>query len=564
MYKNISISWKISVLLLMLGLVSLAGSLFSSHSITKIDGTYSDLLDGPARAVVNIARANRSMIEEIASTYKTIAATNEEEVAVGKRTQATNFKNFEDRITKAAGEYPAIASSLDEFKREHARILSTDCAETLRAANGPKSDEADALAIKQMMTICEPAIRRLAEKMVAFNTKLDEQIQSTSNALSTESAFTAKATPGSIGFATVLVLALAIFLVRGGIVAPIQQMMAIMKNLGEGKLDQVVPGTERKDEIGGMAGSLEILRGQLSEAEVVRQAQAAREAEERRLLDRRSKLAQDFVSRMKELSSAFAASSDQVAGSARNLSATAEQTSRQAQAVAEASEEAAVNVQTVASSSEELAASVREITAQVSHSAKVADVAFNEAETSNSRIAELATSATAIGDVINLIKGIADQTNLLALNATIESARAGEAGKGFAVVASEVKQLASQTGRATDEIAAKISEIQQSTQGTVSSMAEIIRVISDMKQISSSIAGAVEQQGAATNEIAQNCQRAANGTQQVTQNITGVGQAAEMTGSASTELLALSEGLSGQAADLKEVVEAFVRDLNAA
>ncbi|WP_332119277.1 methyl-accepting chemotaxis protein [Azorhizobium caulinodans] len=146
----------------------------------------------------------------------------------------------------------------------------------------------------------------------------------------------------------------------------------------------------------------------------------------------------------------------------------------------------------------------------------------------------------------------------------MESARAGEAGKGFAVVASEVKQLASQTARATDEISAKISEIQQSTQGTVTSMAEIMRVIANMKQISSSIAGAVEEQGAATGEIAQNCQRAANGTQQVTQNITGVGQAAELTGSASTELLALSEGLSGQASDLKQVVERFMLDLKAA
>ncbi len=132
------------------------------------------------------------------------------------------------------------------------------------------------------------------------------------------------------------------------------------------------------------------------------------------------------------------------------------------------------------------------------------------------------------------------------------------------MVASEVKQLASQTARATDEISAKISEIQQSTQGTVTSMAEIMRVIANMKQISSSIAGAVEEQGAATGEIAQNCQRAANGTQQVTQNITGVGQAAELTGSASTELLALSEGLSGQASDLKQVVERFMLDLKAA
>ncbi len=88
-------------------------------------------------------------------------------------------------------------------------------------------------------------------------------------------------------------------------------------------------------------------------------------------------------------------------------------------------------MQTVAASSEELAASVREISSRVFHSASVADVAFREAQASNARIAELAKAASAIGDVVSLIKGIADQTNLLALNATIESARAGEAGRGF-------------------------------------------------------------------------------------------------------------------------------------
>lgn len=194
----------------------------------------------------------------------------------------------------------------------------------------------------------------------------------------------------------------------------------------------------------------------------------------------------------------------------------------------------------------------------------MADVAFKEAEASNTRISALSVSATAIGDVINLIKGIADQTNLLALNATIEAARAGDNGKGFAVVASEVKQLASQTAEATAEISAKVSEIQLATDGTVTSMNEIVRVISDIKEISSAIASAIEEQGAATGEIAENCQQAATGTQEVTHNISGVGRAAELTDSASTQLLSLSEGLSNQATELGSVVQTFVRELNAA
>ncbi len=208
-------------------------------------------------------------------------------------------------------------------------------------------------------------------------------------------------------------------------------------------------------------------------------------------------------------------------------------------------------MQTVAASSEELATSVREITGQVSHSADVAEQAFREVEASSTRIGALSTAAADIGDVIGLIRGIADQTNLLALNATIEAARAGDAGRGFAVVASEVKQLAAQTARATADISGKVTEIQTATEGTVSSMSQIQRVVTDIKQISSSIAGAVEEQGAATGEIAQNCQQAATGTQQVTDNIGGVGQAAQMTGAASDQLLALSQDLSSQASELR-------------
>ncbi|MDR3373629.1 MAG: methyl-accepting chemotaxis protein [Ancalomicrobiaceae bacterium] len=361
-----------------------------------------------------------------------------------------------------------------------------------------------------------------------------------------------------------LVVGSATFILLTAMLKPIGKISAAIDGLAQNRKPIVDQYLRRGDEIGLIAKSIGALYLGLQEAERLRGEQTSREETERQTLSRREKLANDFVGRMQALAGSFIQSSAEVADSAKNLSATAEETSRQAQAVAAAAEEAASNVQTVSAASEELAASVREIGSQVSHSARIADTAFLEAETSNVRIGALATAASAIGDVVNLIRDIAGQTNLLALNATIEAARAGEAGKGFAVVAAEVKQLADQTSKATGDIGAKVQEIQKATGESVTSMSEIVRVVGDIKQISSAIASAVEEQSVSTAEIARNCQQAATGTHQVTENISGVGQAAEMTGSASTQLMTLSTGLSGQAVDLRKEVEGFVKDFAAA
>jgi methyl-accepting chemotaxis protein len=411
---------------------------------------------------------------------------------------------------------------------------------------------------------CKPAFDGVLAEIGAFNDELEKVRDKQNGDVTTIVVSSTRMTLGGVVVAILMIAGFSAWIVRGSVVAPVGVMIGLTQSLAAGQLDIRVSGTERGDEIGAMAKSLEILRAELQSAEAARVAQSKADEAAKAQIMRRSQLADAFVSQMQKLAGSFGQSSGEVADAAKSLSATAEETSRQSQAVAAAAEEAATNVQTVAASSEEMAVSVREISTQVDHSAKVADTAFAEAQASSERIAILAASAASIGDVINLINGIAGQTNLLALNATIEAARAGEAGKGFAVVASEVKQLAAQTAKATEVISAKVTEIQQATDGTVKSMNEIVRVISNIKEIASSIAGAVEEQGAATTEIARNCQQAAMGANQVTQNISGVGQAAEMTGSASTQLMTLSSGLSGQAVDLKRVVEDFMRDLNAA
>ncbi|MEX2650021.1 MAG: HAMP domain-containing methyl-accepting chemotaxis protein, partial [Alphaproteobacteria bacterium] len=267
---------------------------------------------------------------------------------------------------------------------------------------------------------------------------------------------------------------------------------------------------------------------------------------------------------VKEVVGLVASASTEMRSTAESMSATAEETGRQATSVAAASEQASANVQTVASAAEQLSASIAEISWQVAQSTKIAQEAVVQAGTANERIKGLADASQRIGEVVGVISDIASQTNLLALNATIEAARAGEAGKGFAVIASEVKSLATQTAKATEEIAAQIGTIQTAIGESVSVIKAIGGTIAEVNQIAATIATAVEQQGAATNEISRNVQEASRGTAEVSSNVAGVNQAASETGQAASQVLLAASELATQANKLGGEVEKFMARIGAA
>jgi methyl-accepting chemotaxis protein len=222
------------------------------------------------------------------------------------------------------------------------------------------------------------------------------------------------------------------------------------------------------------------------------------------------------------------------------------------------------NVQRVAAAAEELSVSIAEIGRQIAHSDGVAKKAAEESQRTNGTVTGLSAAAQKIGDVVELINGIAAQTNLLALNATIEAARAGDAGKGFAVVASEVKSLANQTARATDDIRQQIAAIQAETGTAVDAIGSIAKTIEEMNQISSVIATAVTQQAAATQEIAHSVQEAANATQDVSRSVGDVGEAIGKTGESAAAVLGAADSLAVQAQTMRGEVDDFLATVRAA
>ncbi|MCQ4158325.1 methyl-accepting chemotaxis protein [Roseomonas sp. GC11] len=277
-----------------------------------------------------------------------------------------------------------------------------------------------------------------------------------------------------------------------------------------------------------------------------------------------ARLAESFEAEVGAVVAAVARSATELQESARGMSGSARRSGEEATAVASASEQAGSSVQAVAASAEELAASVAEVTRQVQSGATVARDAAEETRRADATIRSLSEAAERIGEVVELISNIAGQTNLLALNATIEAARAGEAGKGFAVVASEVKNLASQTAKATEEISSQIQSIQGSTAQAVAALRGIGATVERMNQVTATIAAAVEEQSAATQEIARSAAQVSDGTQAVSRRIGDVSAAASETGQAAASVLEAAGGLSGQAAALRSKADEFLRSVRAA
>ena len=492
------------------------------------------------------------------------------------RTLIAKQTNFDDEAVRQALEESLADLSLGQVALEQVPALGISAIDASVAELGAQLVDYQASASQTLnMVFVDVSIAGmyLNDSHVSYET-FTENWQSLMGDVAAAEFETVAAVEAALSFAAmcfivalgvaVLLLIGAATLLGGAISRSTLALTTSMTRLADGDKKLEIAGTDRRDELGAMARAVVVFRDGLVRAdEMAAESKRDHEVREKRAASI-SKLTADFDGQVASLIEAVTAATGTLQGTATGLSTASDGARQGATACAAASGEASANVQTVASAAEELAASIQEIGRQVKESTRLASIAVSDSESTNRQVQALAEAASKIGEVVQLITSIAEQTNLLALNATIEAARAGEAGKGFAVVASEVKNLANQTAKATEEIAAQVGEIQEATGSTVASIKGIGERISGMNEIAAQVAAAVEEQNAATHEIARNVQQAAGSSEEVSGNIVSVSQAADETGRAAGEVLSTSAELSGQAETLDTFVRKFLADVRAA
>ena len=527
--------------------------------IAKLDDT---LHQTHARLVERLAQLpdSRAALEVSAKAHLLVSLIGEASIV----REPTEFKHIQDLLRSASDGLRASAASLgdDEINKIAAQLLPLGVgANSIFARHARETF----VATRADATI---------DENVAIQRGMDQTV---ANLVNTAQQGVERGTAGlidTLGRNRVLLLMVAfISIIAAAVVGAVyvqrrlvRRLLSIsnfMRRLAAGDVDSALPAIQTNDEMGDMARSLHVLRTGELERRKLLDRERAEQVTERQRVTSIDRIIEDFRGTVTAVVTTLARHASAMQATASGLSAIAGEADAQARAVAQSSEATSNNVRTVADATEELGVSIHEINEQAIQTRSVVNRAAEIAHSAHELGDHLSAGANRIGDVVKLIRDVAEQTNLLALNATIEAARAGQAGRGFAVVANEIKQLASQTAKATEDITAQIAAIQASTIKAVNVIQSINAVTDDIAHFTSAVAASVEQQNNTAQMITRNVQAAAVGVKELAGSMTQVTNAIGEANRFATEVLDVAQVLSAQTGTIDKAVDDFLQRVTA-